>query len=114
MFTHGKDKPYSVAGFGNWFRDAIRAAGLSKELGIHGLRKYGAVRLAENGANEPEIMSFLGHKTPHEARTYWAAANRDKLTENGLRRVAENEDLPNLEGGLGKTINQLIVMKGKK
>ena len=41
-------KPYTAAGFGNWFRDQCRAAGLSG-CSAHGLRKAAARRLAEAG-----------------------------------------------------------------
>ena len=42
-------KPYTVAGFSQWMRDAITAAGLPLECQPHGLRKAAGRRLAEAG-----------------------------------------------------------------
>jgi hypothetical protein len=51
------------------------------------LRKAGARRLAERGATEFEIMSFLGHRTTNEARTYVRAADRGRLADSALNRL---------------------------
>ena len=48
---HGK--PFSVAGFGNWFRERCDEAGLP-QCSSHGLRKLAATRLAEAGCSERE------------------------------------------------------------
>jgi integrase len=69
FLTHGQARPYKTESFGNWFRDQCVAAGLS-HCSAHGLRKAGATRLANAGANVLEIMAFLGHRTPAEAQTY--------------------------------------------
>jgi integrase len=45
-------------GFGDWFRDACRAAGVSKSP--HGLRKHDATALAHSGASEAELEGALG------------------------------------------------------
>jgi integrase len=50
-------KPYTAAGFGNWFRDQCRAAGLSG-CSAHGLRKAAARRLAEAGCSTHEIAAI--------------------------------------------------------
>jgi integrase len=51
-------KPYTAAGFGNWFRDQCRAAGLSG-CSAHGLRKAAARRLAEAGCSTHEICTLI-------------------------------------------------------
>lgn len=79
-------KAFTAAGFGNWFRKCCDEAGLPN-CSAHGLRKAGATRLANAGATEFEIMAFLGHKTPDEARTYVKAANRQKLTDSALEKL---------------------------
>lgn len=79
---------YTVESFGNWFADQCKAAGLPDECRAHGLRKYGATRLAERGANEFQIMAFLAHKTTQEAKRYVAAANRVKLAADALSHLA--------------------------
>ena len=44
-----RGRPFTAAGFGNWFRACCDQAGL-KGLFAHGLRKAAAARAAENGA----------------------------------------------------------------
>jgi integrase len=48
----------SKKGFGDWFRDACRAAGVSKSP--HGLRKHDATALAHSGASEAELEGAMG------------------------------------------------------
>lgn len=84
-------RAYTPAGFGNRFRDWCVKAGLP-QCSAHGLRKAGATRLAEAGATEFEIMSFLGHATTDEARTYTKRANRAKLADSGMQKLLR---LPN-------------------
>lgn len=79
---------YTTESFGNWFRDQCVAAGLP-HCSAHGLRKAGATRLADAGANELEIMAFLGHRTPNEARTYIKKANRKQLADRGMERLRQ-------------------------
>lgn len=87
FITWGKQgRGYNPETFGNWFKDMCRAAGLPAEANTHGLRKAGATRLANAGASEFEIMAFLGHKTPDEARTYVKAANRQTLADSALEK----------------------------
>jgi integrase len=45
-------------GFGDWFRDACRAAGVKKSS--HGLRKHDATALAHSGASEAELEGAMG------------------------------------------------------
>ena len=54
--------------------------------------------MAERGGTEWEIMSYLGHSTPDEARTYIKNANRGRLGDNAMRKM----DLSNLSIGLDK------------
>jgi hypothetical protein len=44
-------KPFTEAGFGNWFRDRCDEAGLP-QCTAHGLKKAGAAIAAENGATD--------------------------------------------------------------
>lgn len=83
-------KPYTVESFGNWFADQCRAAGLPDECRAHGLRKYGATRLADQGASEWQVAAFLGHKDTQEARRYCQAANRVKLAADALALLPGN------------------------
>ena len=51
------------------------------------MRKAGARRLAEAGATEFEVMSFLGHATAREASRYVAGANRATLATSGMAKL---------------------------
>jgi integrase len=73
---HGK--PYTHAGFGNWFRRQCDEAGL-KGRSAHGLRKAASVTAAENGATPHELQAIFGWKTLKEAERYTTAANRKDL-----------------------------------
>lgn len=70
-------KPFTAAGFGNWFADRCREAAVPGRA--HGLRKASAVRHALNGATAPELMAWHGWKTIGEAQRYIEEANRIKL-----------------------------------
>lgn len=80
-------KPFTAAGFTNWFRDAVAAAGLPLGLSAHGLRKAACRRLAEAGCSAPQLMAISGHKTLAEAQKYIETANRKALAEEGMEKV---------------------------
>ena len=104
LLAHGEGaKAYSASPLGNWFRLRCKEAGLP-QCSAHGLRKAGARRLAEAGATEFEIMSFLAHSSPREAGRYTAAANRAMLTTRGMARLSTKPEqiLSNLPSGLDK------------
>ena len=67
-------KPYSAAGFGNWFRDQCRAVGLHG-CSAHGLRKAAARRLAEAGCTAHEIAAITGHASLREIARYTKAVD---------------------------------------
>ena len=79
-------KGYANESFGNLFRRWCADAGLP-HCAAHGLRKAGARRLAEAGATEFEVMSFLGHGTAREASRYVADANRATLADSGMAKL---------------------------
>lgn len=68
-------QPFTSAGFGNWFGEAARAAGLAR-LTAHGLRKTAAVRLADAGCTTHEIAAITGHQSLKEVERYTQKANR--------------------------------------
>lgn len=76
FLTTSFGKPYTAAGFGNWFREQCDAAGLSK-CTAHGLRKAASRRLAEAGASNQMIKSITGHRTEKEVARYTAAADQE-------------------------------------
>jgi integrase len=72
-------KPFSAAGFGNWFRDRSNEAGLP-QCSAHGVRKAAPARAAVNGATTHELMAMFGWMTLKEAERYTKAAERKRLT----------------------------------
>jgi integrase len=56
--ARGDGAALSKRGFGDWFRDACRAAGVKKSP--HGLRKHDATALAHSGASEAELEGAMG------------------------------------------------------
>lgn len=86
-------KPYSVAGFGNRFREWCDAAGL-KHCSAHGLRKAAATRLADSGASPHEIMAITGHRTLAEVERYTRAVAQRQLATRAMERLEANRPIP--------------------
>ncbi|MGA9767269.1 MAG: tyrosine-type recombinase/integrase [Rhodomicrobium sp.] len=77
---------YSAAGFGNAFKDWCREADLP-QCNCHGLRKIGAVRAAEAGASEHELMAMFGWEDADMARIYTRKAAQRKLAASGAAKL---------------------------
>lgn len=90
-------KPFSKAGFGNWFRDQCDAAGLN-HCTAHGLRKAIARRLAENGATQKMIKSVGGWTNDRQVATYTVDADQAHLAKVALQSLSKSE-LGQEEGG---------------
>jgi integrase len=84
--THGK--PYTAAGFGNWFRECCNEAGL-KGLSAHGLRKATCRRLAEAGRSASEIAAITGHRTLRMVQRYTEAADRRRMAKAAMEGMYE-------------------------
>jgi integrase len=84
-------KPYTAAGFGNWFRDQCRAAGLHG-CSAHGLRKAAARRLAEAGCSTHEIAAITGHASLKEVARYTEAVDRRRLAQSAMAKVRTLSD----------------------
>lgn len=80
-------KPFTPAGFGNWFRDRCDEAGIPKGYAAHGLRKAAATRHADAGATAHELMAWFGWTSITEAERYTKAANRRRLSEGMLTKL---------------------------
>jgi integrase len=83
-------KPYSAAGFGNWFRDRCDEAGLP-HCSAHGLRKACATRLANSGCTPEQIKSITGHKTLSEVARYTKAADQERNAKHALAKLLHSE-----------------------
>ncbi len=79
-------KPFTAAGFGNWFRDQCDDAKLP-HCSAHGLRKAAARRLAEAGCTEHEIAAITGHASLREVQRYTRAADQKRLARAAMRKV---------------------------
>jgi len=81
--------------FGNWFRDRCRDAGLP-QCSPHGLRKIGAVRAAEAGASEHELMATFGGKTRIRRASIRARPRRKNWPRAGRRNWVTKKQLSHL------------------
>jgi integrase len=97
--AHGK--PFTAAGFGNWFHDVSNEAGLSG-FSAHGLRKAGCRRLAEAGCTPSEIAAWSGHRTLGEVSRYTRAADQAAMARAAaakLRTSLSNPTRPECKTG---------------
>ena len=88
-------QPLTKETFGNWFREAARAAGVEKSA--HGVRKIGATRAAENGATVAELEAIFGWQGGGMASLYTRAADRARLAKlamNKLERTPSEHSIP--------------------
>jgi integrase len=93
--THGK--PRSKVGVGIDFAKWATEAGLPARCRMHGLKKGGMRRLAENGRSAHEIMAVSGHKTLRMVQHYTAAADKRRLAERAMGRdQSANGNVTNL------------------
>jgi integrase len=83
-------KPYTVAGFGNWFRDRCRDAGLPDRCRSHGLRKAAATELADAGCSAKEIQAITGHRSLVEVERYTRAADQERLAKSANAKRSAN------------------------
>ena len=89
-----RGKPFSAAGFTNWFRDRCIEADL-KGLSAHGIRKEAATRAAEGGGTSSELMALFGWRTvskqsaTHARPTAEAAARASHCSEQTVRKFLD-------------------------
>ena len=84
-------KPFTAAGFGNWFREVCNEAGLPKRCTSHGLRKAAATRAADRGATTTMLTSWFGWKTASEAERYTRNADRKRASATLGKLISETE-----------------------
>jgi integrase len=94
FLTTAYGKPFTAAGFGNWFRERCDEAELPKHCAAHGLRKAACRRLAEAGCSANVIAAISGHSTLREVERYTKAAAQERMARQGMaaiiaRRTAE-------------------------
>jgi integrase len=81
-------KPFTAKGFGNWFGERCRAAGLD-DCSAHGLRKLGATRAAEGGATHFQMMALFDWSSPAQAEPYIRLAERKGATAATMALIAQ-------------------------
>jgi integrase len=117
FLTTARGKPFTAAGFTNWFRDMCDAAGLPKGLSAHGLRKAMCRRLAEAGCSANEIAAVSGHKTLREVQRYTEAVDQERMARAAIRRLGGstgNDRATNFSGGDANSRDLRNDFKGRK
>jgi integrase len=82
-------RPFTDAGFGNWFRDRCVEAEVPGRA--HGLRKAGATIAANNGATPHQLMAIFGWTTLKMAEVYTRAADQRRLAESAMHMIDSAE-----------------------
>jgi integrase len=70
----------------------VDAAGKSKNIASHGLRKLCLTRLAETGCNVFQIAAISGHKDLREVQLYVDAYNRKKAAGEAIAMLVEAQN----------------------
>lgn len=79
-------KPFTVAGFGGWFRDRCDEAGLP-HCTAHGLRKALARRAADLGATQQQLKAVGQWSSDSDVATYTADAEQRGLADAAIGKV---------------------------
>ena len=82
-------RPFTDAGFGNWFRDRCVEAGVPGRA--HGLRKAGATIAANNGATAHQLMAMFGWRMLKMAEQHTRAADQQRLAEAAMHMLDTRE-----------------------
>jgi len=85
---------YTKETLGNYFREAVAAAGIPvskrgskiKGYSAHGLRKASATILAESGASESELNAVFGWSGHQMAQLYTKKADRKRLAARAMTK----------------------------
>lgn len=81
-------KPFTSAGFGNYFSEVAQDAGCAPGCSAHGLRKAAARRLAEAGCTSKQIQSITGHKSLDEVERYTKEVEQVLLAQQAMALVS--------------------------
>jgi integrase/recombinase XerD len=81
---------YSVESVYNVFKQALKKAGISKEVGIHSLRHSYATHLHEGGLDIKYIQELLGHRSSRTTEIYTHVSRRNLIA---VRSPIEDLDL---------------------
>ena len=87
FLTTANGKPFTANGFGNYFKDCCKEAGLPDNCAAHGLRKAMSTRLANAGNSANQIAAVTGHTTLSEVSRYTRAANQESLATEAMKSI---------------------------
>jgi integrase len=88
--------PFTAAGFGNWFRECYKEAGLP-HCSFHGLRKAAATRLIDAGCNVVEAAAITGNASLKELQRYVETRDRrKKAARRGMHKLISGTKVSNL------------------
>jgi integrase len=93
FLTTQAGKPFSPAGFTNWFRDMCNEAGLPRGTSAHGLRKAACRRLAEAGCSAHLIAAVSGHRSLREVQRYTEAADQARMARSAMEAVTRTSSV---------------------
>jgi integrase len=93
FLTTAYGKPFTAAGFGNWFREQCDAAGLPKHCAAHGLRKAACRRLAEAGCSANVISAISGHSSLRLVELYTKAADQERMARQGMAAMVKGRNI---------------------
>jgi integrase len=82
-------KPYTAAGFGNWFRDQCVTAGV--EFRAHGLRKAICIRLVRQGMTPHQVAAITGHKDLREIELYAREFDREFAARQAMAALEKRK-----------------------
>lgn len=85
--------PRCKEGFGNWFGDCARQAGLKRRT-AHGLRKSAAELLAYAGGTNNELRATFGWTSDYETKRYTEKADRRRLGLHAAKKRLESGSIP--------------------
>lgn len=100
LVTH-KGKPFSAAGFGNWFRDRCNEAGLP-HCAIHGLRKALTRRGADLGLSQQQLKALGQWSGDSEVAVYAADANQKMMADAAVLAVNKWASMSNSPSKVGQ------------
>lgn len=82
----------------NIFDDAVKKAGIRKEVSVHPLQHSFAIHLLENGTDFRYIQELLGHNSSKTTEIYTHVGNKD------IGKIKSPLDLINNSGGKNESM----------
>lgn len=90
LFEGQNGGKYSVESVYNVFKQALKKAGINKEVGVHSLRHSYATHLHESGLDIKYIQELLGHRSSRTTEIYTHVSRRNLIA---VRSPIEDLDI---------------------